>query len=305
MIELKRPMLAAPTKPEQLRAVKWPMLASVKLDGIRALCWRNPHSGAVEVVSRRLIRIPNAYIQRLFAREEFIGLDGELMVGDWTDKQVYNKTNSAVMSVDGEPDVRWAVFDKWDIDVEYVHRAKMAKRTCEVYPTDSRVCWLSQKQCSSYEHMEQLEQDALDRGYEGLMLRSPYGPYKQNRSTVKQAYLLKVKRFADGEAEILDCAEQMHNANEATEDERGYTKRSSHKANKHETGMLGALRVRDVITGVEFDVGTGFTNEQRVNLWEGRKYLPGKLIKYKHFPIGVKDKPRFPTFIGFRHTVDS
>lgn len=303
MIVLKRPMLAAPTKPEELRAVKWPMLASVKLDGIRAICWRNPVSGAPEVVSRRLIRIPNLHVQALFAREEFIGLDGELMVGEWTDKQVYNKTNSAVMSVDGEPTVGWAVFDKWDVGVEYIHRARLAKQACIDHGGMNAV-WLAQKRCNSYEQMEALEQAALDYGYEGLMLRSPYGPYKQNRSTVRQAYLLKVKRFADSEAEVLGCVEQMHNANEATEDERGYTKRSSHKANKHETGMLGALNVRDVVTGVEFDVGTGFTNEQRTNLWEGRKYLTGMLIKYRHFPIGVKDKPRFPTFIGFRDKRD-
>lgn len=305
-MELKRPMLAAPTKPEELRAVKWPMLASVKLDGIRALCRRNPDTGAPELVSRRLIAIPNLHCQYLFAREEYVGFDGELMVGEWNDKQVYNRTNSAVMTVDGEPDVRWAVFDMLS-DEPYYARARKAKDRIGMLreaTEDCRVAWLPQVVVHGFHEMEGCEQKALNEGYEGLMLRHPKGPYKQNRSTVKQAYLLKVKRFADGEAEILSCQEQMQNNNEATKDERGYTKRSSHAENKSETGMLGAVTVRDLQTGVEFDCGTGFTHEQRRNLWEGRKYLIGKVIKYRHFPIGVKDKPRFPTFVGFRDKRD-
>jgi len=38
------------------------------------------------------------------------------------------------------------------------------------------------------------------------MLRHPQSPYKQGRSTPKEAYLLKVKRFSDGEAVIVDLA---------------------------------------------------------------------------------------------------
>jgi hypothetical protein len=30
----------------------------------------------------------------------------------------------------------------------------------------------------------------------------------------------------------------------------------------------------------------------------------GKVVKYKSQPTGVKDKPRFPVFLGFRDVVD-
>ncbi len=305
MIELIRPMLAAPAKTAELRALKWPMLASWKLDGIRALCRRNPETGKPELVSRKLIRIPNEHCQHLFARAEYVGLDGELMVGEWNDPNVYNKTNSGVMSVAGTPDVRWVIFDRWDSTASYGFRAWGTREICNGYPRDSRVCWLSQHVMHSFEELEAFEEATLEQGYEGVILRSPTAPYKQNRSTLKQAYMLKMKRFEDSEAEVIGYAEQMRNENEATTDELGYTKRSSHQAGKVGAGILGALSVRDVRTGVEFDVGTGFTLEQRTNLWEGRKYLPGKLIKYRHFPVGVKDKPRFPTFVGFRDRRDT
>ena len=79
--------------------------------------------------------------------------------------------------------------------------------------------------------------------------------------------LLKVKRFEDGEAGILAVEEQMHNGNEATTNELGRTQRSSHKENKVPMGTLGALVCKDVETGIQFNIGTGFTDEVRQQLW--------------------------------------
>jgi DNA ligase-1 len=147
----------------------------------------------------------------------------------------------------------------------------------------------------------------VNLGYEGAIVRDPRAPYKEGRSTVKQGWMLKVKRFADDEAEVIGTVEQMRNDNEATVDELGYTKRSHHKEGKTAAGVLGALSVRGTtgqFKGVEFEIGTGFTAEQRRNLWAGREYLIGKLVSYKYFPVGVKDKPRFPTFKAFRDRRD-
>lgn len=295
---LKRPMLAAPTKEEDLRALTFPVLISAKLDGIRALCIRNA-AGEPELVSRKLIRIPNEHCQTLFAKKENIGLDGELCVGPTTAKNLMQATTSGVMSVDGEPDVEWHVFDKWNMDAPYTQRAAAAKAI-----TSERVHWVSQSAVYSYDEMVGVEEGMVRDGYEGAMIRAPGAPYKAGRSTVKQGWLLKIKRFIDGEAFIISCQEQMRNENDATEDNSGYTKRSTHKAGKVAAGKLGAFTVRDRTSGIVFDVGTGFTNEQRENLWASQQYLIGKMIKYKSFAIGVKDKPRFPTFVGFRDPRD-
>lgn len=302
MIQLSRPMLAAPTKQADRPNLRFPTLASPKIDGIRAICWINPDTGKPQLVSRKLKEIPNRFTQQRYARWEFVGLDGELVVGNPTDKNLMQQTTSGVMSEDGEPDVTWHVFDKWDVDEVYAHRAQRAKSICQVY--DEVLTWVPHILIRDLAAMDAQEEKWVNEGYEGMMLRSPSGPYKQNRSTLKEGHLLKIKRFEDGEAIVLNAIEQYRNDNEATTDELGYTKRSTHAAGKVAAGVLGAISVRDIQTGVEFEIGTGFTAEQRRNLWEGRRYLPGQLVKYKHFAVGVVDKPRFPTFVGFRDKRD-
>lgn len=295
-------MLAAPTKKEDWPNFKFPKLASPKIDGVRALCWVNPDTMKPELVSRTLKPIPNAHIQRTYAQWAFVGLDGELVVGNPTDKNLMQQTSSGVMSEDGIPNVRWFVFDKWDDLSIYAQRALRAKKICSMY--SDLLQWVPHIPVADLHQMYAQEAKWVEEGYEGMMLRAPDGPYKQNRSTLREGYLLKLKRFEDSEAVVIGYIEQQTNTNEAEEDERGYTKRSSHKAGKVNAGVLGALQVRDLATGVEFDVGTGFTYEQRKNLWQGRQFLPGQIITYKHFTVGVVDKPRFPTFKCFRNKRD-
>jgi DNA ligase-1 len=137
-------------------------------------------------------------------------------------------------------------------------------------------------------------------GYEGVILRAPHAPYKFGRSTVREGYLLKVKRFQDSEAQIIGYEEEMHNGNEATINALGYTERSSHAENRTGKGTLGALVVRDLVTKVEFKIGTGFTPAERLKIWALRHEHLDDVVKYRFFPVGVKDKPRHPSFLGFR-----
>jgi DNA ligase-1 len=119
---------------------------------------------------------------------------------------------------------------------------------------------------------------------------------------LKEGTLLKLKRFVDSEYEIVGFEERMHNGNEATKDELGNTKRSSHQENKVGRGDLGALVLRcDAGT---FNCGTGFTDAMRAEIWANRDGYLGKLAKVKSFLIGVKTLPRFPTFLGFRAPED-
>lgn len=39
-------------------------------------------------------------------------------------------------------------------------------------------------------------------------------------------------------------------------------------------------------------------------IWNKQVELIGSTVKYKYFEIGVKDKPRFPIFCGFRDKRD-
>lgn len=294
-MDLKKVMLAV--KANDLESLRYPLLASPKIDGVRGTI-----KGGV-LLSRTMTPIPNRHTQRLFGDVLLDGLDGELVVGEPNHPNCMQNTMSGVMSIEGEPAVRLFVFDNWTHELPYAQRARDAKlRLAEV--GDANTVWLSQTPMYSADDVRAYEEARIEEGYEGIILRAPDGPYKQNRSTVKEGYMLKVKRFEDSEAEILGCYELMHNDNEATTDARGYTKRATLKENKRAAGVLGGFHVRDATTGVEFDLGTGFTAEQRKNLWDGQKYLIGKIVKYKSFHIGVVDKPRHPIYLGFRDRRD-
>lgn len=281
-----KPMLAGSVT--DLAKIRYPVLATPKLDGIRCLIRSD---GAY---SRKLKQIPNRYIQEKLKGLPN-GLDGELLVPGKT----FNGVSSAVMSEDGEPAFRYYVFD---IVSEKPYSERMVELRAMKLPAFCRK--ITPKTITNEEELLAYEKEILSYGDEGVMIRSMNSPYKQGRSSEREGYLLKLKRFQDSEASILGFDELLHNQNEATVDELGHTKRSHHKAGKVAAGVLGSFRVKDIKTGVEFSVSTGMTAEERATYWLQKETLIGKLIKYKYQEVGAKDLPRFPTFLGFRSADD-
>jgi DNA ligase-1 len=284
------PMLAKDADPKLIR---FPVLASPKLDGVRAI----KKDG--KLLSRKLLPIPNLALQAFFAHVPE-GYDGELIVGDPRADDCYNKTIREVMTINGPNTACYYIFDRWDLPYSFHERSKQISANLGF-----RVTVLTQVLIGNQEMLDTYEQQCVDAGYEGIMIRSLDGPYKFGRSTPREGYLLKVKRFVDSEAIILGMEEKMHNANEATVDETGHTKRSTHQENQHGLNTMGALRVKDCKTGVEFKVGTGFDDATRKYYWSLRD-APNlwPVIVYKSFPVGVKDKPRHPVYKGIRDRRD-
>ena len=282
-----KPLLATEA---DFNILTFPKLASIKLDGIRCLIIDG------QAVTRSLKPIPNEHIRTALSRPEFNGLDGEILCADPTDPDCYRKTNSAVMGRAGAPDFTFYVFDRHDLPQHEFHTRLMHVVKAE---TPSFIKVLDHEMVRSPEHLTEYEAAAVDAGHEGIMLRCPNGPYKQGRSTAKEQILLKVKRFADSDAEVLGVQEEMENTNEAKKDALGRTERSSHAAGKVGKGSMGALLVRDLASGVEFSIGSGFTRANREEEWKA-----GDLVKYKSFLVGVKEKPRFPIFLGRRAAED-
>jgi len=288
---LTKPMLAG--KCTDIHKLKYPVLATPKLDGIRCLIVNL--NGMKQAVSRNFKPIPNNYVRTWLEEVCPIGFDGELIVPGGT----FQQTSSAIMSRDGTPDFVYKVFDLY-ADEPYWKRMSLLET---IGPSAENVQFVLPHDVVGPDDLEVYEECCIEDGFEGVILRSPNGPYKCGRSTEKEGFLLKLKRFEDGEAIITDCIEKMHNENPAEIDELGRTKRSSHKANKIPMGVLGALVVKDCKTKVQFQVGSGFDDSTRENLWKIREVLPGKIIKYKFQNSGIKDKPRFPTFLGLRSSL--
>lgn len=295
---ITKPMLAG--KLESVESVKYPVYATPKLDGIRCLKVDG------KAVSRSFKPIANVGCRKDIEKYFPDGVDGELMVA----KGTFQEASSAVMTEDGTASITYFVFDyvREDLECPYTERMKHlrelgASLVSRGVPSSLYKLILPVK-ISSEAELREFEEKCLADGYEGVMLRTGDSPYKCGRSSSKEAYLLKLKRFNDAEAVIVGFEERMHNGNEAKKDAFGRTERSSHQENMVPTGMLGSFLVKSQEFANEFSIGTGLTEEQRVAFWKTRDELRGKLVKFKYQPYGVKDVPRFPVFIGVRDTRD-
>lgn len=286
---LFKPMLACSKSAHNFfDKLRFPLLVSPKLDGIRATV----RDGVVYARSNK--PIANVNVQTKFRHLNWY--DGELIVGDPTSPTCYRDTCSVVNSRNKPArDVDFFVFDciaqpsnpyfrrLGDVDPKYRLDHLAVHDLYELKVTEGLI---------------------LDRGYEGLILRDHNEKYKMGRSTASEQGMLKLKRFLDAEAEVIGFQERMHNGNEATTNELGRTSRSSHKSGKSGRGDLGALIVRTP-EGIEFGIGSGFDDSARQSIWANQDDYLGRLVKYKYFPLGSKDAPRHPVFLGWRDRSDT
>lgn len=287
-----KPMLAHSKSPDPA-TLDYPVLVQPKLDGIRAVVKDG------RLLSRTLKSIPNASIRAALEQPQFEGLDGELIVGDPAAEDCYRRTCSFVMAED-KTDEPWTffVFDVHD------HGGPMEERVAAALLAgrSPHVVSVKTEEATNAAELAALESIYLAQGYEGGIIRILGSAYKFGRSG-KRGPLLKLKRYIDYEAEVVGIVEEQHNANEARTNALGRTERSSHAENKIGKGTLGALIVRALNgphEGVEFKVGTGFTASQREELWDDHATLIGCVVKIKSFPVGTKDRPRHPVWLGWR-----
>lgn len=289
-----KPMLAGEV-PGLLEHLNFPVMVSPKYDGIRAIVIEGV------VYSRSMKPIPNRHVQKMFSHLN--GFDGELIFGSPVAPDVFRVTTSAVMSIEGTPDV-W--FYAFDYTTEQTRHLGWLDRMQAVIGAGAQknLMVVPQHSCNHRKDIETYEAWYLKDGYEGVMVRNPIALYKNGRSTTREGRLLKLKRFADSEAVVLGMAEKLHNANEAKFNELGYQTRSSHQENMIGMDTMGALMVRDIKSGVEFNIGTGFDDKERARWWGMGSQATGRIVKYSYFPTGSKDKPRFPTYLGERDPRD-
>lgn len=310
-----KPLLSGKA-PEDLRLLKFPLIASPKLDGIRCVKLGG------RALSRHLKPIPNDHVRTWIEANLPNGIDGELVLqDDWT--APFNKVTSAIMSKDGTPRFCFAAFDllfqKLSMSLEqaadrpFEDRFESLRQHLAPHDHDgssryAMAAAVPHERVDSYDELVAVTIRHIEAGYEGTMVRDPRGRYKFGRSTLKEGILLKIKQFDDEEAEVLGVEEEMENCNEATVDALGRTERSTKKEGMRGKGRVGRLHCR-FADGTEFHVGSGLTDEMKAKLWDEHTH-PDKLscllrtVKIKHQPPpgGRKagEAPRFPVFLGFR-----
>lgn len=287
---IKRPMKG--DQLEDLSRLVFPVLASRKIDGFRCVLADTP-------LTSRLSRFPNEYFHRALSNITSHDklLDSEVTVGPRRGKGVLQRTSSGLTSHQGEPDFKCWVFDQPGPGgfAERLERARRLVRDIG-HP---QIRFLKHRLIERLDDLEEFIDNSLELEYEGIMVRSLNGPYKEGKSTIREGYLLKIKPFVDAEGIITGWFEEQENTNEAKREATGKLKRSSKKEGKIGKGTLGGFTLQDLKTGVEVRVGGGFTKLQRERLWEIKEQLLGKIVKYRKQKMGEKDKPRHPNFVEF------
>lgn len=276
--------------------INFPIYVSTKFDGIRAMVIDGV------VYSRSMKPIRNEHVQKLFGKEEYQGFDGELVVGDIYAKDVFQKTTSGVMSKDGEPDVTFYVFDIFTSNTETYKERLYTLNDKLVLDQYHNIVATQQLYIQTKEELTELLNKEKVKGGEGLIGRNPNGVYKYGRSTPKEQFSMKFKFFKTEEFEVVGFTERMHNSNEQKRDALGYAERSSAKDGMIPMNTLGSLVLKYGDT--TFNVGTGFTDALRDEIWFNQEKYLGKLASVRYMSVGMDKLPRVPSFQGFRDEDD-
>ncbi|MCK7459419.1 DNA ligase [Idiomarina aminovorans] len=238
-------------------------LVSEKYDGIRAI-WTGE-----QLLTRQgnPISAPDWFTAPLPA----VWLDGEL----WTQRQNFENLSSIVRTQIPDNNawrqVSYMVFDMPDKALPFEQRYKNYSNLIGQIDAEHIKAVKQQRFHSNHALSEHL-QAVVEHGAEGLMLHLAKATHQTGRSSS----LLKLKPYFDDEAVVI-----------------------SHLPGKGKyTDMLGALRVRNQ-QGIEFSIGTGFTDAERAN-----PPPIGSTITYKYHGYTNNGVPRFASFLRIREEPD-
>ena len=270
---------------ESFEQLRYPVLMSPKLDGIRCLV-RNG-----QAVSRTLKPIPNHHIRGLVSQLPH-GLDGELITMNGLERS-YEAT-SIVMTHEGEPEFRYEVFD-YGYELPFQWRLRNAS-SLELPPFAVVV---KHTLVESADEAQRIFDELVASGHEGAMTRSPSGFYKNGRSTPKEQTLVKWKVTEDEEATVIGV-EPL----ESDENLKGFAFLPDlSRSGKFLLKAVGKL-VCVYDDGAQTRVGTGFTDRQRVEIWERKDEVIAQRARITIKNYGRRkegEAPRHPVFKGFRY----
>jgi DNA ligase-1 len=308
-----KPLLAANYVENKL---VFPLGAQPKIDGVRGLTTEGHLTG------RSLKKHKNKFTTAFYSTPEYAHLDGELAAQDECRADLCRLTSSVLSTIKGEPFTFWHVFDclrKEVIGAPYVERHKYLTQYVAYEHTQGRCMHakvVPMQVCETLEELLKLDAAWLEMGYEGTIIRGLQALHKEGRATVNQGQLLRIKRFIEAEALVLAIEEGNANENEAQINELGHTFRTSHQDNKVPNGVVGNIQctvLEDVdyqgemvlLKGQIITVSPGnMDHKMRKHYFENQGELVNYVIKFKFFPKGIKDKPRFPTYVCHRSAED-
>ena len=256
---------------EEKRLAKWrpPFIVQPKYDGIRCRAV-STQAGYILLSSEEnpIFSVPHINIA-LNNWQPGTELDGELYCHNMSFEEIVSRTSRTTNLHSDYESIQYHIFDEV-VGGSQIERTTHISEYQVKYPLVISPFWL----CNNLEEILKAYDEILNQGYEGIIVRNIDAPYERKRST----WVMKFKPKKEDTYEIIGFTEEI--------DKDGSPKDS-----------LGAL-VCSSGDGKTFNVGTGFTSEQRKHLWEGQDFLRGAKarVKYQHITSGNK-VPRFPVFV--------
>lgn len=270
-------------------------LIEVKLDGVRVLTVVYP-DGRVDQFSRNGKELLNfEHIREQFKKTvtgitEPVVFDGEVMSSSFQDlmKQVHRKSNvnagDAVLHLfDFVP---LAAFEQGRWDRPQCQRSIKLQGWKDLWRDETPNIEVLEQElvdldtAAGQQRFREINQDAIDGGYEGIMIKDIDAPYECKRT----ASWLKLKPFIEVSLEVIDVEE----------------------GTGRNVGRLGALvcQGHDLGKNITVNVGSGFSDSDRDQFWVNRNLLPGQIVEIRADAITMNQDGsyslRFPRFLRFR-----
>jgi len=255
---------------EEKRLSKWqpPYIVQPKYDGVR--CRAIPtETGYILFSSEENVIFSVPHINEELDKTASVELDGELYCHGMSFEEIVSITSRTVNLHPNSKEMNFYIFD-----------------VVSDWPQGKRTKWLSDLEiftphlikapfwlCNSLDDIMKTYDHLVNENYEGIIVRHLFAPYVRKRSTM----VMKFKPKKEDSYEIISYSEEI-------------SKEGTPK------GTLGSLTCRSG-DGNYFDVGTGYSADQRRELWTIREALPGMVAKVKYQHLTDRKVPRFPVFV--------
>lgn len=286
-----------PNKQVDPEEMKYPLIASYKLDGVRCII----HKG--ELYSRSWKPLPNKQLRERFSEllqwslvYDDSYLDGEI----YSHVLAFNKLSGLVRRHDEElpESVQFWLFDViHPLDARYQERLTIVKSIAQRYNTPTPDTF----KVNSAEDVRIIMERALDEGYEGLILNNPGAEYKNGRITINSANGYKMKPYRTYDSTIIGITQAtvVDPQAEKTINELGYSETSNKKGDRVPIPMAACFIVKH--NGHEVDVVIAEDEDTKKQIWVNQEEYIGKVVEWKGLEVGMKDKPRHPVSIRIRY----
>jgi DNA ligase-1 len=270
-------------------------LVEPKLDGVRVLTVVDCESRTVTQYSRNgkvlenFTHITEGLLEHIDKFGRSYVLDGEIVSTSFQAlmKQVHRKDNvqaddAVLMLFDILP---LSEFKNGASVMGQRRRSRFLKEFKHVFELVGNIDIIPQEEIDLDSYVGELQfkqynQDAIEKGFEGIMIKDPEAIYECKRSTS----WLKQKPFIEVSLEVVEVEE----------------------GTGRNVGKLGAL----VLEGVDDDkairvnCGSGFSDSDRDSFWIGRDSLPGQIVEVRADAVTQNQDGsyslRFPRFLRFR-----